>query len=112
VAVIVAVAAFALQPLLRALIDLPFAARVVIAVALLAPAGLLMGTAMPIGLKRLAGLHPTGVAWAWGINGVTSVLGSVVAIFVALNWGFTVATLLAAACYAAAAGHARLGRWP
>jgi hypothetical protein len=30
----------------------------------------------------------------------------------ALNWGFTVATLVAAACYAAAAGHARLGRWP
>jgi hypothetical protein len=112
VTVLIVVAAFALQPLLRALIDLPFAARVVIAVAMLAPAGLLMGTAMPIGLKRLAALHPAGVAWAWGINGVTSVLGSVLAIFVALNWGFTVATLVAAACYAAAAGHARLGRWP
>jgi len=112
VTALVVIAAFALQPLLRALIELPFAVRVVLAVVLLAPAGFLMGTAMPIGLKRLAGLHPTGVAWAWGINGVTSVLGSVLAIFVALNWGFTVATLVAAACYAAAAGHARLGRWP
>jgi sugar phosphate permease len=112
VTALVTVAAFALQPLLRALIDLPFAARIVIAVALLAPAGLLLGIAMPVGLQRLAALHPTGVAWAWGINGVTSVLGSVLAIFVAINWGFTVATLLAAACYALAAGHARLGRWP
>ena len=112
VTALVVIAAFVLQPLLRALIELPFAVRVVLAVVLLAPAGFLMGTAMPIGLKRLAGLHPTGVAWAWGINGVTSVLGSVLAIFVALNWGFTVATLVAAACYAAAAGHARLGRWP
>jgi hypothetical protein len=112
VTVIIAVAAFALQPLLRALIDLPFAARVALAGALLAPAGLLLGMAMPIGLKRLAGLHPNGVAWAWGINGVTSVLGSVLAIFVAINWGFTLATLVAAACYAAAAAHARLGRWP
>jgi hypothetical protein len=112
VTAIIVVAAFALQPLLRALIDLPFAARVAVAVVLLAPAGLLLGMAMPIGLRRLAGLHPTGVAWAWGINGVTSVLGSVLAIFVAINWGFTAATLLAAACYAAAAGHARLGRWP
>jgi hypothetical protein len=112
VTALVTVAAFALQPLLRALIDLPFAARIVIAVALLAPAGLLLGMAMPVGLRRLAALHPTGVAWAWGINGVTSVLGSVLAIFVAINWGFTVATLLAAACYALAAGHARLGRWP
>ena len=112
VTVIIAVAAFALEPLLRGLIDLPFAVRVVLAVVLLAPVGLLLGMAMPIGLRRLAALHPTGVAWAWGINGVTSVLGSVLAIFVAINWGFTVATLLAAACYAAAAGHARLGRWP
>jgi hypothetical protein len=112
VTVLIAIAAFALQPLLRGLIDLPFAARVAIAIVLLAPAGLLMGVAMPVGLKRLAGLHPAGVPWAWGINGVTSVLGSVLTIFVALNWGFTVATLLAAACYAAAAAHARLGRWP
>jgi hypothetical protein len=112
VTVIIAVATFALEPLLRGLIDLPFAVRVVLAVVLLAPVGLLLGMAMPIGLRRLAALHPTGVAWAWGINGVTSVLGSVLAIFVAINWGFTVATLLAAACYAAAAGHARLGRWP
>jgi len=112
VTVIIVVAAFALQPLLRALIDLPFAARVALAVTLLAPPGLLLGMAMPIGLRRLAGLHPTGVAWAWGINGVTSVLGSVLAIFVAINWGFTAATLLAAACYAVAAGHARLGSWP
>ena len=104
--------ASALQPLLRALIDLPFAARVAITVALLAPAGLLMGVAMPIGLRRLAGLYPAGVPWAWGINGVTSVLASVLAISVAINWGFTVATLVAAACYAVAAGHAQLGRWP
>lgn len=41
-----------------------------------------------------------------------SVLGSVLTIFVALNWGFTVATLVAAACYAVAAGHAQLGRCP
>ena len=112
VTAMVVVAAFALQPLLRELIGLPFAARVALAVALLAPAGLLLGMAMPIGLKRLAGLYPAGVAWAWGINGVTSVLGSVLAIFVAINWGFTAATLVAAACYAAAAAHARLGRWP
>jgi hypothetical protein len=81
----VVIAAFALQPLLRGVIDLPFAARVAIAVALLAPVGLLTGMAMPVGVKRLAGLYPD---------------------------GFTVATLVAAACYAVAAGHAQLGRWP
>jgi hypothetical protein len=52
------------------------------------------------------------VAWAWGINGITSVLASVLAIVVAITLGFTAATLVAAACYAVAAAHAALGRWP
>ena len=38
-------------------------------------------------------MYPGGVPWAWGINGVMSVVASVLAIMVALNWGFTVTTL-------------------
>ena len=81
-------------------------------IALLAPAGLLLGMAMPIGLRRLSALHPGTVAWAWGINGITSVLASVLAIAVAITWGFAWATVLAAGCYALALAHAVLGRWP
>jgi hypothetical protein len=105
-------AAWGLQPLLEALIDLPFGARVAITIALLAPAGLLLGMAMPIGLRRLSALHPGTVAWAWGINGITSVLASVLGIAVAITWGFAWATAVAAACYALALAHAALGRWP
>ena len=110
--VLIVAAAFGLQPLLRALIEMPFAARVAVAIVLLAPVGLLLGTAMPVGPGRLSALHPAGVPWAWGINGVTSVLASALAVLVAINWGFSVTTLLAAACYALAAAHAALGRWP
>ncbi|HEX8742981.1 MAG TPA: hypothetical protein VF712_07595 [Thermoleophilaceae bacterium] len=109
---LIAASAAGLAPLLRALIDLPFAARVAVAVALLAPLGLTLGAAMPIGLRRLAALHPGGVPWAWGVNGVMSVLGSVLAVAVALAWGFTAATLLALACYLAALAHAARGAWP
>jgi hypothetical protein len=105
-------AAFGLQPLLRALIDLPFPARVATAVALLAPAGLGMGMAMPIGLRRLADLHPAGVPWAWAVNGLTSVMASALAVAIAITAGFTVATLVGCACYAAALLHAARGRWP
>jgi hypothetical protein len=111
-AAMIALAAFGLQPLLRALIDLPFAARIACTIALLAPLGVALGMAMPLGLRRLEGLYPSGVAWAWGINGVASVLASVLAITVAIMLGFTVATLLALACYLAALAHALLGRWP
>ena len=50
--------------------------------------------------------------WAWGINGIASVLASVLAVAEAINWGFTVATLLAFACYVGALAHVRLGSWP
>jgi hypothetical protein len=110
--VMIAAVAFGLQPLLRALIDLPFAARVAAAILLLAPVGVTLGMVMPLGLRRLLGLYPRGVPWAWGINGVTSVLASVLAIAIATNYGFTVTTLVALACYAGVLAHALLGRWP
>jgi hypothetical protein len=111
-AVLIAAAALGLQPLLRALIDWPFEARVALTVLLLAPAGLALGMAMPIGLTRLAGLHPDAVPWAWAVNGIASVLASVLAVAVAITWGFAVVTLLALACYLVALVDAARGPWP
>jgi hypothetical protein len=111
-AVLIAAAAAGLQPLLRALIDLPFALRVVVSVLVIAPFGLVLGTAMPIGLRRLGARYPVGIPWAWGINGITSVIASVLAVAVAIAFGFTAATLVALACYLAALAHALLGSWP
>ena len=71
--VLLVIGAFALQPLLRALIDLPFAARVIVAVVLLAPVGFALGMAMPIGLTRLAALHPGAVR---GLGGQRRRLGA------------------------------------
>jgi hypothetical protein len=111
-AALIAAAALGLQDLLRALIGLPFAARIAVAIALIAPLGIVLGMAMPIGLGRLSGLYPAGVPWAWGINGITSVLAAVLAIAVAITWGFSAATWLACGCYLAALAHATIGRWP
>jgi hypothetical protein len=105
-------AAWGLQPLLRELIEAPFAVRVVLTVLLLAPLGVLLGTAMPLGLRRLATLYSGAAPWGWGINGVASVLASVAAVATALVSGFTVATIFGAVCYLGAAAHAAYGRWP
>ena len=80
-------------------------------IALLAPLGVLLGTAMPIGLRRLSALHPAGVAWPRGINGITSVLGSALGVFVAIVWGFAATALLALVCYLVALAFAAFGRW-
>jgi hypothetical protein len=109
---LIAASAFGLAPVLSALIDLPFSARVAATVVLLAPVGIVLGMAMPLGLARLAAGHPQGVAWAWGVNGIMSVLGSVLAITVAILAGFSVATLVALGCYAIALVHVLLGAWP
>jgi hypothetical protein len=108
---LIGVSAFGLHSLLAALIDLPFAARVAVTILLLAPVGVTLGMAMPLGLGRLSALHPRGVAWAWGVNGIASVVASAGAITVAIVAGFRVATLVALACYLAALAHVRLARW-
>jgi hypothetical protein len=110
--VLIGASAFGLLPLLAALIDLPFSLRVALTVLLLAPAGIPLGMAMPLGLGRLAELHPEGVAWAWGVNGVASVVASAGAITVAIVAGFPTATLVALACYAGALAHVVIGAWP
>ena len=109
---LIVLSAFFLQPLLGRLITLPFAVRVLITVGMLAPAGVTLGVAMPTGLGRISGYSTGGVAWAWGVNGFASVVGAAAGIFVAIEWGFTVATLVAATCYLGAVAHAVWGYWP
>jgi len=109
---LIVLAAFGLQPLLRATIAAPFVLRIILTVVLLAPFGLSLGMAMPIGLGRLSTLYPAGVPWAWAVNGIASVLASVLAIAVALVSGFTVTFLLAACFYLVALACAALWRWP
>ncbi|MEW5717168.1 MAG: hypothetical protein AB1817_00935 [Chloroflexota bacterium] len=76
-----------------------FAARVLIALVLLAPMGFLMGIPFPKGIARLNEIAPNRVPLAWGINGCASVLSSILATMGALMWGFSVVMLAGAAAY-------------
>ena len=106
------VSAYLLEPALRAMITLPFSLRVVITVGLLAPLGFTAGFAMPIGLRRFSALHPNAVPWAWGVNGIASVMAAALSVFVAITWGYAITTLAAAVCYMVAMAEVALGRWP
>jgi hypothetical protein len=85
----------ALLPLLRGLLGLPFPARVGVAVFLVAPIGCLLGVFVPTALERLKPEAPAFVPWAWGINGMFSVLAPLLSIAVSMTWGIS-ALLLAA----------------
>ncbi len=82
------------------------------AILVLAPFGLTLGTVMPVGLARIEQLHPGATPFAWGLNGIMSVVASVLAVAVAITFGFKATTLVAFACYALALGDVVLGRWP
>ena len=49
-------------------------------------------------MRLLHARQPSLVPWAWGMNGALSVMGATLAIFIAMNWGFS-ATLLAGATF-------------
>jgi hypothetical protein len=85
--------------LLRATVGWPIGSRLGIAVLLLAPLGFLMGIPFPMGV-RWAGMKQRGVVpWLWGVNGVMSVMGSALAIALAIHVGFRVTLLVAAGLY-------------
>jgi predicted membrane-bound spermidine synthase len=104
IAVLVAVAmvAFLWPPMFRAFIGMERIGRIGTAIAVLLPVGFLMGTAMPLGLRRLADGRAELIPWAWAVNGAASVLGSVLAMVVAINNGFTATLVLGGIVYAVA----------
>jgi hypothetical protein len=105
--VLIAVTAFAWPPIFQALVGLPRAGRVLVAILTLFPVGFFLGTAFPLGIRRLSSTRSEVIPWAWAVNGGMSVLGSVLAMVVALNSGFTVTLMVGAACYVVAWAVAR-----
>ena len=49
-----------------------------------------MGIPLPAGVRLLSARQPSLVPWAWGMNGALSVMGATLAVFIAMNWGFSV----------------------
>ncbi len=95
--------AWALPSLLSRLMGLPFNGRVAVTVLLVSAPGALMGTAFPLGIRITHRTLPRFIPWAWAMNGASSVVGAIAAVFVALYTGFSLVIALAAALYALAA---------
>src|SRR6185437_16120475 len=91
-----------LPRLLDALVGIAFVAKLVFSAILLAPLGFVMGMPFPTGLRALARsieqqTTANSIEWAWALNAAASVLGSVSAIVIAIQFGFNV-TLACGAC--------------
>lgn len=76
--------------------------RILAAVGLLAPMGLVMGMPFPLGMKVVSSRPNAPTAFLWGINGATSVCASVLAVAIAVGWGISTAFWLGCVTYAVA----------
>lgn len=101
-AVLATIAGFVYPALLTALIGLSLTVRILLTVVLVAPSGVLMGAMIPSVIRRLADTNAQLVPWGWGINGATSVLGTVIATVIAIYFGFTATFVVGGAMYLAA----------
>jgi len=102
IALLIGLLAVDVTVLLPKAITLPIAWKVVVSVALIFPAGFLMGMPFPTGLARLEKWHSASVRWAWSLNAASSVLGSVAALVLAIYWGLVQTLLIGGVLYLAA----------
>jgi hypothetical protein len=92
---------------LVALVGFDFGYRLVVSAILLIPLGFIMGMPFPTGLRALAATpapefpasQDNAVEWAWAMNAAASVLGSVLAMVIAIQYGLTVTLACGAGAY-------------
>lgn len=91
--------AYGLPRLFPLLMGFDLWARVAISVTLIAPMGVLLGLALPAGIAALRKREDDLILWAWGLNGLASVVGSTLCVLIAHLAGYAAAMLVGAGCY-------------
>jgi hypothetical protein len=104
VLVILVAVELGLPAVMDAFLYAPLGARVALALATIAPLGFVMGMPFPLGVLTLAQTSPTAIPWMWGLNGATSVLGTVLAACLSMNFGYTLSYAVGSSCYLVAFG--------
>lgn len=93
----------AVPPLLLAARGADTPVRLGLALLGLLPLGCLLGMPFPLGMRAALARAPDLAPWLWGINGATSVTGSVLALALALELGTAATGWAGLGCYAVAA---------
>jgi hypothetical protein len=83
-------------------LGMPVVLRLGITLLLIMPMGILLGLAFPLGIRLLDQDSPAMIPWMWAINGATSVMGSIIAWGLSLNFGYNATMLTAVFVYGCA----------
>ncbi len=68
----------------------PLPIRIIVAMLMLFPFGLLMGMPLPLAVNKLGKIEPAGIPWAWGMNGFFTVFGGFLSVMLSFLFGFSV----------------------
>src|SRR5205814_10034907 len=88
--------------LARVGLTLPLAGRVVASGVMIFPMGFVLGMPFPLGILAIAHQPRGAIAWAWGMNGLFTVVGGLLSVLISVAFGFNVAILFALGLYALA----------
>lgn len=92
-----------LPTILYTFLGLAIPIKIALSVVMLSPLAMLMGMPLPLGIKTIRPQAAALIPWAWGVNGATSVFGSVLAVSLAINFGYNALLLAGAGVYILAA---------
>jgi len=86
----------------RLALALPLAGRMLASSLAMFPLGFFLGMPFPLGILAIANQPRGAIAWAWGMNGLFTVVGGLLSIVISVLLGFNMGVLLALAIYALA----------
>jgi hypothetical protein len=89
-------------PSFHAILSHSLAVRAATSVGFVTIVALPLGVAFPLGIEKFCVATPQLVPWAWGMNAVASVIGSALAVLLAIQIGFSGVLIVAALAYLAA----------
>ncbi len=88
--------------LFDALLPFTLATRILFAALIIFPAGFFMGMCFPLGILAVRKQPQGTIAWAWGMNGLFTVIGGIVSVLLSINYGFNITLFVGMVIYIAA----------
>lgn len=93
---------FFVLPHLLSFISISFILKIILVFFLIFPIGICLGVFMPATLDRLKEIDASFVPWAWGVNGIFSVISPIICIGLSVTFGFSFVLFCSLPIYLAA----------
>jgi spermidine synthase len=92
----------AYPPLAKMALALPLEGRASVAALMIFPLGFFLGMPFPLGILAIENQPRGAIAWAWGMNGLFTVIGGLASVFLGLELGFNLTIIIALVLYGCA----------